>query len=62
MITAEKDLMMNKKSLDSNESTDSSSDRRLEREDSWFLYWYIAVFAFLVLQIVVYYLITQHFK
>jgi hypothetical protein len=76
-VRLSKDLMMNwkKKCLGLFKSTASSlSERRMggeaekggeagkSGEASFFLYWYITVFAFLVLQIVLYYFITQHFK
>ena len=52
-----------KKYLGLFKSTASSlSERRKGGEAAYWRNWYIIVFAFLVLQIVLYYFITQHFK
>jgi hypothetical protein len=36
--------------------------KAMQKEKSYWRNWYIIVFVFLVLQIVLYYFITQHFK
>ena len=39
-----------------------TSDKKMKNEKTYWRNWYIAVLSFLLLQIVVYYLITLHFK
>lgn len=35
---------------------------KMEKEKSYWRNWYVIVFVFLMLQIILYYFITQHFK